>query len=52
MEPMNFLLTGEDMRKRHDSAADLIWKEKLESNAAPWDAVLLVALLLLLLFAI
>jgi hypothetical protein len=40
------------MRKRDDSAADLIWMEKLESYATPWDAALLVGLLLLLLFVV
>jgi hypothetical protein len=37
------------MRKHQDSAADQIWKEKLESSATPWDAAFLVALVLVLL---
>jgi hypothetical protein len=39
------------MRKHHESAADLFWKEKLQPSATVWDAVLLVALLLVLLVA-
>ena len=39
------------MAKR-ESAADRIWKEKLEPSATPWDAALLVGLILLLLFAV
>jgi len=39
------------MRKHHESAADQFWKEKLEPRATPWDAALLVGLILLLLFA-
>ena len=49
---MNFSLTGQEMHKRHESAADLIWREKLEASAASWTAALLAGLLLLLLFVI
>ena len=45
---MSFPPRERHMRKRHESAADRIWKEKLESCATPWDAVLMVALVLVL----
>ena len=34
------------MRKYRESAADQIWKEKLDSCAKPWDAILLLLILL------
>ena len=34
------------MPKHRESAADQIWKEKLESCAKPWDAIVLLLIVL------
>lgn len=47
---MTSMPTEQNMRKRDDSAADLIWREKLDSCGTSLDAALVVGLLLLLLF--
>jgi hypothetical protein len=44
--------TERNVRKHPDSAADQVWKEKLVSYASPWEGLLLLALILVLLFAV
>jgi hypothetical protein len=34
------------MRRNRESAADQIWKEKLESRARPWDVIVLLLIFL------
>jgi hypothetical protein len=38
------------MRRPHESSADRVWKEKLESCASPHEATIVLVLLMVVLF--